>query len=376
MFTQSVSRHPRGRAAYVALGGFARFVYLRSAAMTTGQTPLARSPGLTIKTSPLDLVGSNFRVTTLLFNLAPGALLARRSTPSAWRRVGSDYRHAFGVSFQGVAQAFQLACGCRRRSGLVIAPCRSVLGLTRATSIRSRSLDASLRGSGRPPGAELRGDLGELIGVIGIILLIGIVQKNAIMMIDFALEAERKDGLPSRGDLSRLLLRSPILTTMRLRCSLFPVLGTGSAPNSQAARHYDSPAVLLQPAADFVRRRSSISFSELAARFGMSCRRSRAGAETRRTSAFLSFHLPAHRDPLRRSRIVSPGSWAIRTSGFALLQVEYPTIIVKPACRGRARTRWRLPLQRRWNVIWAIAGISEMTSGSNLDPRRSRFSSV
>ena len=45
----------------------------------------------------------------------------------------------------------------------------------------------------------------DVMGVIGIILLIGIVKKNAIMMIDFALEAERVDGtLAARGDLSRL----------------------------------------------------------------------------------------------------------------------------------------------------------------------------
>ena len=59
------------------------------------------------------------------------------------------------------------------------------------------SLDSALRRRGRDPGAALitRNDF-SVIALIGIILLIGIVKKNAIMMIDFALEAEREEGKP------------------------------------------------------------------------------------------------------------------------------------------------------------------------------------
>ena len=73
-------------------------------------------------------------------------------------------------------------------------------------------------------------DLG-IIGIIGIVLLIGIVKKNAIMMIDFALQAERSEGLsPRDGDQQACLLRlRPILmTTFAAMFGALPLmLGTG-----------------------------------------------------------------------------------------------------------------------------------------------------
>jgi len=73
-------------------------------------------------------------------------------------------------------------------------------------------------------------DLG-IIGIIGIILLIGIVKKNAIMMIDFALEAERKEGKPAREAIfqaSLLRFRPIMMTTMAALLSALPLmLGTG-----------------------------------------------------------------------------------------------------------------------------------------------------
>jgi multidrug efflux pump len=73
-------------------------------------------------------------------------------------------------------------------------------------------------------------DLG-IIGIIGIILLIGIVKKNAIMMIDFALEAERKQGLPPREAIYQACLlrfRPIMMTTMAALLGALPLmLGTG-----------------------------------------------------------------------------------------------------------------------------------------------------
>ena len=75
-----------------------------------------------------------------------------------------------------------------------------------------------------------RMDLG-IVGIIGIILLIGIVKKNAIMMIDFALEAERKEGRTPREAIRRaclLRLRPILMTTMAALFSALPMmLGTG-----------------------------------------------------------------------------------------------------------------------------------------------------
>jgi multidrug efflux pump len=71
----------------------------------------------------------------------------------------------------------------------------------------------------------------SVIALIGIILLIGIVEKNAIMMIDFALEAERKDGLPPEAAIyqaSLLRFRPIIMTTMAALLGGIPLaLGTG-----------------------------------------------------------------------------------------------------------------------------------------------------
>ncbi len=93
-------------------------------------------------------------------------------------------------------------------------------------------LHAALRERRRAAGAD--GDGGELdvIGIIGIILLIGIVKKNAIMMIDFALDAERNQGMaPEEAIYQACLLRfRPILmTTMAAILGALPlVLGQGA----------------------------------------------------------------------------------------------------------------------------------------------------
>ena len=75
-----------------------------------------------------------------------------------------------------------------------------------------------------------RNDLG-IIAIIGIILLIGIVKKNAIMMIDFALEAERKHGMPPREAIHQACLlrfRPILMTTMAALLGALPLMvGTG-----------------------------------------------------------------------------------------------------------------------------------------------------
>jgi multidrug efflux pump len=74
----------------------------------------------------------------------------------------------------------------------------------------------------------------DIIGIIGIVLLIGIVKKNAIMMIDFALEAERNEGLPPREAIyqaSLLRFRPIMMTTMAALLGAVPLMlaqGTGA----------------------------------------------------------------------------------------------------------------------------------------------------
>ena len=83
-------------------------------------------------------------------------------------------------------------------------------------------------------------DLG-VIAIIGIILLIGIVKKNAIMMIDFALDAERKQGMPPREAIyqaSLLRFRPILMTTMAALLGALPLMlasgtGCGAAPSAR-----------------------------------------------------------------------------------------------------------------------------------------------
>ena len=94
------------------------------------------------------------------------------------------------------------------------------------------SVDASVRRRRRAAGADAVSNRAHVIALIGIILLIGIVKKNAIMMIDFALDAERTRGLtPEVAIYEACLLRfRPILmTTMAAMLGALPMaLGTGT----------------------------------------------------------------------------------------------------------------------------------------------------
>ena len=95
----------------------------------------------------------------------------------------------------------------------------------------------------------------SVIALIGIILLIGIVKKNAIMMIDFALEAERKEGKPPREAIYQACLlrfRPIMMTTMAALLGGLPLaLGTGTGLGAAPpAGHHDRRRAALQPAAD------------------------------------------------------------------------------------------------------------------------------
>src|SRR5260370_18463505 len=114
-------------------------------------------------------------------------------------------------------------------------------------------------------------DLG-IIGIIGIILMIGIVKKNAIMMIDFALDVERSEGKSPREAIHQaclLRLRPILMTTMAALLSALPLmLGTGTGAElrrplgitivggliaSQALPPFTTPVIYL--ASDRLRRR-------------------------------------------------------------------------------------------------------------------------
>ncbi len=178
-----------------------------------------------------------FPAATISFNLAPGASLG--DAVAAIRAAEAELQLPASVqtSFQGAALAFQASLG--NTLLLILAAVVTmyiVLGVLYESYIHPVTILSTLPSAA--VGALLalilsRHDLG-IIGIIGIILLIGIVKKNAIMMIDFALDAERNQGkAPREAIFEACLLRfRPILmTTMSALLSALPLMlggGVGS----------------------------------------------------------------------------------------------------------------------------------------------------
>jgi multidrug efflux pump len=175
-----------------------------------------------------------FPAATISFNLAPGASLgaAVSAIEAAQQEIGVPASVRTG--FQGAALAFRASLS--NTLWLILAAVVTmyiVLGVLYESYIHPVTILSTLPSAG--VGALLAliltgNDLG-IVGVIGIVLLIGIVKKNAIMMIDFALEAERNEGKSPRDAITQacLLRFRPILmtTASALLAALPLMLGTG-----------------------------------------------------------------------------------------------------------------------------------------------------
>jgi multidrug efflux pump len=176
-----------------------------------------------------------FPAVTLSFNLAPGVALgtAVNAISDAARTIGLPA--SIRASFQGTAQAFQASLA--NEPWLILAAVVTVyivLGVLYESYIHPLTILSTLPSAG--VGAILalllcRTDL-NVIALIGIILLIGIVKKNAIMMIDFALDAERNEGKAPRDAIYEACLlrfRPIMMTTMAALLGGLPLaLGTGT----------------------------------------------------------------------------------------------------------------------------------------------------
>ena len=175
-----------------------------------------------------------FPAVTLSFNLAPGGSLgeAVRAIEGATRQIGLP--PSIRGSFQGTAEAFQASLASQPL--LILAALITVyivLGVLYESYIHPLTILSTLPSAG--VGALLallmcRIEL-SVIALIGIILLIGIVKKNAIMMIDFALEAEREHGKPAVEAIYEACLlrfRPIMMTTMAALLGALPLaLSTG-----------------------------------------------------------------------------------------------------------------------------------------------------
>jgi len=213
-------------------------IYLPSATAVGGQVPLSALVKVSERTAPLsiDHLGQ-FPATTVSFNLAQGAALGNAVDAIKKAEIDIGMPESVMTSFQGAALAFQATLG--NELFLIMAAIVTVyivLGVLYESFIHPITILSTLPSAG--VGALLAllfagSDLG-VIGIIGIILLIGIVKKNAIMMIDFALVAERQQGMSPRDAIyhaSLLRFRPILMTTMAALLSALPLMlgrGTGS----------------------------------------------------------------------------------------------------------------------------------------------------
>jgi multidrug efflux pump len=182
-------------------------------------TPLSAVARIVERQAPLQVTHvAQYPATTIGFDTAPGVSLGR--AVDAIRDVAREMKLPAGVSmtFLGAAGAYESSLTNQLWLILAAVVCvYIVLGVLYESYIHPLTILSTLPSAG--VGALLAlmvtgNDLG-VIGIIGIILLIGIVKKNAIMMIDFAIDAERKEGKSPREAIHQaaLLRFRPILMT-------------------------------------------------------------------------------------------------------------------------------------------------------------------
>jgi multidrug efflux pump len=212
-------------------------IYLPSSTATNnGEVPLSAIARIKEQTAPLEIDHLNqFPSTTVSFNLAPGASLgaAVDAIKQAEKDVGLPA--SMITVFQGAARAFEAALD--NEVILIIAALVTVyivLGVLYESFIHPITILSTLpsAGVGALLALMLTGSDLDIIAIIGIILLIGIVKKNGILMVDFAIEAERNEGRTPREAIYQACLlrfRPILMTTMAALLGALPLmLGTGT----------------------------------------------------------------------------------------------------------------------------------------------------
>ncbi|MDR2000482.1 MAG: MdtB/MuxB family multidrug efflux RND transporter permease subunit [Zoogloeaceae bacterium] len=171
-----------------------------------------------------------FPAATISFNLAHGASLGKAVDAIHEAEAEMKLPAAIETSFQGAALAFKSSL--TNTLLLVLAAVVTVyivLGVLYESYIHPVTILSTLpsAGVGALLSLWLTGSGLDVIGIIGIVLLIGIVKKNAIMMIDFALEAQREQGLPAYEAIyqaSLLRFRPILMTTLAALFGALPLM--------------------------------------------------------------------------------------------------------------------------------------------------------
>jgi multidrug efflux pump len=213
-------------------------LYLPSQTGSTGQVPLSGIADIKVGKSPLVVSHlAQFPAVTISFNLTENASLSTAVDEVNQIIKAEKLPPSITATFQGAAQAFQDSLSSE--VFLLVAALVAVyivLGVLYESFIHPITILSTLpsAGIGALLALMIAGDDLDVIGIIGIVLLIGIVKKNAIMIVDFALEAERKHGKPPEEaifEASLLRFRPILMTTLAAMLGALPMLlgsGTGS----------------------------------------------------------------------------------------------------------------------------------------------------
>ena len=178
---------------------------------------------------------SQFPAVTISFNLAPGAAIGDAVAAIAKAEAGLHLPDTLQRSFQGTAQAFQSSLASEPYLIAAALVCvYIVLGILYESYILPLTILSTLPSAGL--GALLLLELFHydlsVIAIVGVILLIGIVKKNGIMMVDFAVAAERRDGqepLAAIREACVLRFRPILMTTVAALLTGLPLmLGSGA----------------------------------------------------------------------------------------------------------------------------------------------------
>jgi HAE1 family hydrophobic/amphiphilic exporter-1 len=211
-------------------------LYLKSPS-TGDQVPLsAFAKWTSVPVRPLSISHQGqFPAITISFNLAQGVALGQATDAVQQAMVELGAPATLSSSFQGTAQAFQQSLGTVPlliMAALVVV--YLILGILYESYIHPLTILSTLPSAGVGALAILMafGFDFSLIALIGIILLIGIVKKNGIMMVDFAISAERDEHLPPEAAIRKAALlrfRPIMMTTMAALLGGVPLmLGTGT----------------------------------------------------------------------------------------------------------------------------------------------------